>query len=134
MRRLLAHRPLSATGDEYSCAQVLERQSGYSRNLGCMQTYQDNSRCPSAPLIEAIAQRTAQLVAELIKAGKPQPVEGRWGDIHQAAKHMGVKSGKALRERKQSGRLPPHLWRKFGGSVLWDLHAIDDYMANLPSE
>jgi predicted DNA-binding transcriptional regulator AlpA len=85
------------------------------------------------PLLEALAQRTAKLVLEQLQGVKRQP-EGRWAGVETAAKRMGLKTAKALWERKHSGRIPEHLYRKFGGSVRWDLEAIDQYMASLPSD
>lgn len=82
---------------------------------------------------EAVAQRTANLVLKELGTSKRDPMQ-RWGDINQAARRMGLKSALALRQRKQSGRLPQQLYRKMGSTVHWDLWAIDDYMANLPSE
>jgi hypothetical protein len=88
-------------------------------------------------MIEAIAQRTAQIVLERLQGNKPQQAqhtEGRWGNVAAASQRMGLKSERALWERKQGNRIPQHLYRKFGGSVMWDLHAIDKYMASLPSD
>lgn len=86
-------------------------------------------------LVELIAQRTADRLMERMQPGnKPQQSEGRWGTVATAAKRMGLKTERALRERKRSGGVPAHFSRKFGGSVMWDLAAFDEYMASLPSE
>jgi hypothetical protein len=85
------------------------------------------------PLLEALAQRTAQIVLEKLQGVRPH-AENRWADIHVASRRMGLKSAQALRDRKYAGRIPENLYRKLGGSVRWDLHAIDEYMASLPSD
>jgi hypothetical protein len=85
------------------------------------------------PLLEALAQRTAQIVLERLQGVRPH-AENRWADAHVAARRMGLGTAKALRERKHSGQIPENLYRKLGGSVRWDLHAIDEYMASLPPD
>lgn len=78
------------------------------------------------PLIDSIARRTAEIVlAELRKDSAT--VKPRWVGIEGAAIRLGM-TETALRQRKAAGQIPEGCWVKVGGSIRWDLEAIDQFM------
>jgi predicted DNA-binding transcriptional regulator AlpA len=54
-------------------------------------------------------------------------VQPRLMKMRIAARYMGM-SETALRQRKHGGTVPPELFKKVGGSILWDRIAIDKWI------
>lgn len=83
------------------------------------------------PLIEQLARRTAAIAAKIVLDElQRNPVKSRWTDTKGAAKHLGW-TATALAQRKSAGQIPDDCYTKVGGSVRWDLDALDQWLESL---
>lgn len=79
------------------------------------------------PLIEAISQRTALLVAEILQQQTPTPRVRRYGNMKEAASYLGW-SKTALAQKKSAGLVPHYCFKKIRNTYRWDFNALDRWM------